>query len=332
MSISSPLGTLYQVLKDVATSAGANASILQKNEAATRAALIDPVLRALGWDTTNVQMVEPEKTINTTWRADYALRDSSGNIDLLLEAKCLGSNLEKFSVVQQLLSYAFGFGVLKVIVTDGVSWHFYTEFRPGNSIADAHFNLLRDDIIGCALQLVQWLDAAQSGHGLLPLGEAIPTTQKQAVALQKLSTLPPAKVRKQSTLPNKPVTAAVTFIELTQLQAAPLPPGQKPKQLRLPNGTVKAINTWKDILLEVCQLALETNHSIGIPLRDNAGKKTFLLSTTKPAIGTSTAASYQSRPLFIYTNYSASACIANALYAAKQIPQSHHVTPVAVAF
>ncbi len=38
MSISSPLTTLYQVLKNVAASAEANASILQKNEAATRAA------------------------------------------------------------------------------------------------------------------------------------------------------------------------------------------------------------------------------------------------------------------------------------------------------
>ncbi len=332
MSISSPLTTLYHVLKNVAASVEANAGILQRNEAATRAALIDPVLRALGWDTGNVQMVEPEKTINTTWRADYALHDSSGKINLLLEAKCLGSNLEKFSVVQQLLSYAFGFGVLKVVVTDGINWHFYSEFRPGNSIAGSQFNLLKDDTIGCALQLVQWLDAAQSGHGLPHLEAPEAPVLKQVPEVREILNHPPAKARKQPAPPKKQATSAATFIELTQLQLASLPPGQKPKQLRLSNGTVKAINTWKDVLLEVCRLALETNHCIGIPLRDNAGKKTFLLSTAKPVTGTSTASFYQNRPLYIYTNYSARACIANAIHAAKQIPQSHQATTVAVAF
>ena len=47
----SPVATLYQILQQVSASAQAHASLFQKNEAATRAALIDPVLRALGWDT-----------------------------------------------------------------------------------------------------------------------------------------------------------------------------------------------------------------------------------------------------------------------------------------
>ncbi|OGX82622.1 hypothetical protein BEN47_04405 [Hymenobacter lapidarius] len=331
MSISSLLGTLYQVLKNVAASAAANASILHKNEAATRAALIDPVLRALGWDTSNVQLVEPEKTINTTWRADYALHDSNGKIDLLLEAKCLGSNLEKFSVVQQLLSYAFGFGVLKVVVTDGITWHFYTEFRPGNSIAGSQFNLLNDDIIGCALQLVHWLDAAQSGHGL-PFTAPKPTIQKQAAELRVIPKHPSAKVRKQPASPKKQAASAATFIELTQLQLASLLPGQKPKQLRLSNGTVKDINTWKDILLEVCHLVMQDNQRLAIPLPDKAGKTRFLFSSLKPARSSSTKASYQGKPIFVGTHYSAVDCIANAIYVAKQIPQSHQATTVAVAF
>ncbi|GAB3240775.1 hypothetical protein GCM10027346_35410 [Hymenobacter seoulensis] len=63
MPVSSPLASLVTVLQTVLSSAKGNTDLLRKNEAATRAALIDPILRALGWDTANVQMVEPEKTI-----------------------------------------------------------------------------------------------------------------------------------------------------------------------------------------------------------------------------------------------------------------------------
>jgi hypothetical protein len=53
----SPLASLYQVLQAVRASAQTHAELLRKSEAATRAALIDPVLRVLGWDTANVRMV-----------------------------------------------------------------------------------------------------------------------------------------------------------------------------------------------------------------------------------------------------------------------------------
>ena len=59
----SPLLAIYYTIQQVLANADANAGIFQKNEAATRAALIDPLLRVLGWDTTNVRMVEPERTV-----------------------------------------------------------------------------------------------------------------------------------------------------------------------------------------------------------------------------------------------------------------------------
>ena len=329
MSITSPLASLYQVLQTARTSAQTHSELLRKNEAATRAALIDPVLRALGWDTANVQMVEPEKTINTAWRADYALHNSDSKIDLLLEAKCLGSNLEKFSVVQQLLSYAFGFGVLKVVVTDGIDWHFYTEFKPGNSIANAQFNLLNDDIVACALQLIQWLDSAQSGHGI-QMATSEPTVSLSSQTLDFAQKAKPVALKHRQ--PTKQKATENSFTDVGQLHLMNLLPGQKPKQLRLPNGTVKSISSWKDILLEVCRLLLKTNTQLPIPFPDKAGKKSSLFSLTKPAKGSSTLTTYNNQSLFIYTNYSAEACVANAMHAAKQLPTNQQITSLAVSF
>jgi hypothetical protein len=325
----SPLASLYHVLQTVQTSAQTHAELLRKSEAATRAALIDPVLRALGWDTANVQMVEPEKTINTAWRADYALHDSGGKIGLLIEAKCLGANLEKFSVVQQLLSYAFGFGVLKVIVTDGINWHFYSEFTPGHSIADSYFNLLQDDVTACALQLIRWLDAAQSGHGIQPAIPAMPVQQLIPKPEPTKKTKPISKPLQQ---PKKPKSEETDFTDVSQLHLLNLPAGQKPKLLRLPNGTVKPITVWKNILLEVCYLVLATNSHLNLPLPDRAGKKRFLFSRTKPETGSSTQASYQGKPIFIGTHYSAADCISNALYAIQQLSSSQKSTTLAVSF
>lgn len=102
--------------------------------------------------------------------------------------------------------------------------------------------------------------------------------------------------------------------------------------MRLPNGVIKPISIWKDILLEVCYLVLDANPNLSLPLPDKAGKKRFLLSSTKPALGSSTQAKYQGKPVFIGTHYSAADCIANALYAASQLPAHQQATTLAVSF
>jgi hypothetical protein len=325
MSVTSPLASLHSVLQTVRASAEANAPLLRKNEAATRAALIDPVLRALGWDTANVQMVEPEKTINTAWRADYALHDVTGKITSLVEAKCLGADLEKFSVVQQLLSYSFGFGVQKIVITDGLNWHFYSEFKPGNSHSSANFHLLQDDTIGCALLLIQWLDAAQSGYGITPKAE------DGNNILAGATVTAPAKNVKTATVKSD-IVDVPGFIELSQLDLRQLP-SQKPKQLRLPDGTVKELKTWKDILVQASLYVLNHTPQIPVPYLDKAGKKTFLFNWQKPAAGIGyKETSLGGQQLYIHTNYNARDCVANAIYALKLAPVAKQKVVPAVAF
>ena len=331
MPTSSPVAAIYHVIQQVRASATANAGLFQNNEAATRAALIDPILRALGWDTANVRLVEPERMVANKQKLDYLLKDSQGAVRSVIEAKKLGESLDKLGHVGALIGYAFSLKPTSFFITDGLNWHYYS---PAHSSYEpiAELNLQEANSIEAALQLIQWLDAAHAGHGLtLPWPNGAPALEPPAAASWPPNGKPTAKASAKPKHPRRPGHTA-DFIELQALDLLSLPPGQKPKRLRLPNGTVKPINTWKDILLEVCRLALATNPNIPLPLPDKAGKKRFLFASEKPIMGSSTAATYRDKPLFIGTHYSAADCIANALHAAKQIPMNHSSTAIAVRF
>jgi predicted type IV restriction endonuclease len=110
MSIKSPLTSLVDVIRQAVDSAQRYGVTLRKNEAATRAVLIDPILRALGWDIANTSMVEVEKVLNNT-RVDYALYDGNGDVGVVVEGKALDKVLGD-GQVPTLLAYAFQHGAM----------------------------------------------------------------------------------------------------------------------------------------------------------------------------------------------------------------------------
>ncbi|MCS7212789.1 MAG: hypothetical protein NZ927_00980 [Candidatus Calescibacterium sp.] len=68
---------------------------LQNNEMLTRYVLIDPVLRALGWDTEESNKVVPEINV-FQGRPDYSLICDQ-KILVMIEAKALGTDIDKFN-------------------------------------------------------------------------------------------------------------------------------------------------------------------------------------------------------------------------------------------
>ena len=93
---------------------------LERNEIQTRVTLIDPMLRALGWDVSN-----PDEVVQETGRgagvADYALKDrNTGMPILLLESKSLNTDLGKARA--QVARYCYGEAVESAIITDGDDW------------------------------------------------------------------------------------------------------------------------------------------------------------------------------------------------------------------
>ncbi|MGI4874922.1 MAG: hypothetical protein ACRYFX_27525 [Janthinobacterium lividum] len=325
----SPLAVLATTLAAVCQQAQQHQVLLSKNEAATRAVLIDPVLRALGWDTTDVAMVEPERTVQNKQSLDYVLKTCSGSILAVIEAKKLGESLDKIGHVGALIGYAFSLKPQAFFITDGLHWHCYSpEHSHYEPITTLH--LTNDTSLSTALQLLRLLDAAHGGHGL-PNQPKVAVDASPNNEISQIAKSTPSKANKQSQQKHFKKESEV-FTELASLSTLALQPGQKPTKLRLPDGTIKAIHTWKDILFETSSFLLLHKKNISLPLPDKAGKKRFLLSSTKPPVGSSTLTSYQGKPVFIYTHYSATDCIANALYAEHQLPTEARSVNIAVAF
>lgn len=96
----------------------------------TKAALIAPVLRALGWDVEDLEDVKLE----------YRRRPSDNPVDyalfllrtprLFIEAKALGAHLDDGKWAAQILNYATVAGVEWVALTDGNEWRIYNSHAP----------------------------------------------------------------------------------------------------------------------------------------------------------------------------------------------------------
>ena len=97
------------------------------NEAQTRASLIDPILSALGWDTSDPQLVEHESSSPDDGRADYVLR-LENNLVAIVEAKPLGHRLEGKETAQT-TNYANNRGAPYAALTDGNRWLLYDIFK-----------------------------------------------------------------------------------------------------------------------------------------------------------------------------------------------------------
>ncbi|MGB7654005.1 MAG: hypothetical protein WBL74_00860 [Novosphingobium sp.] len=98
------------------------------NEASVRIGIIEPILVALGWDTSDPGAVVPEFASEGR-RVDYALCSFPLRPAIFIEAKAVG-RLE--AADRQLFEYAFHVGVPFAVLTDGKSWSFYLPAAQGS--------------------------------------------------------------------------------------------------------------------------------------------------------------------------------------------------------
>jgi len=239
-----------------------------------------------------------------------------------------------------LVSYAFNFELNDIFLTDGLKWQHFDKFQPGNVTPNKILDLAKDDPVNCAAYLVQHLDAAK----LWPMEETIDELtlkieqlQSDVVTLQKsIAALQPSK---PSVLiagtdsgsmfgSSGTLQGNLNFIDLGNL---PVLTGKSPTHLRLSDNSVLMVKSWKDILRECCKFVLATNPSISLPFPDRAGRTVSLLSLDKPLPGISCVTEqYNGQIVYIYANYDASNCIANAIHILKQTPVSQIVVSTAV--
>lgn len=91
----------------------------------TKAGLIAPLLRALGWDTEDLREVHLEfKPRSADKPVDYALL-LNGQPRMFVEAKALGKNLQDRRWASQIMGYAAVAGVRWVVLTNGDEYRLY---------------------------------------------------------------------------------------------------------------------------------------------------------------------------------------------------------------
>lgn len=338
--VQSPLANLGGVLRIVRESALSYQLTLRKNEAATRAVLIDPVLRALGWDVANPFKVEVETPGffgTNKVSADYALK-ANGEVVAVIEAKKLGTDLALFH--HQLVQYSFSFGIEKLFLTDGLRWEHFTDFKPGNLSPFNTLNIGSDDLGQVAAYLVQELDAAlvsPEEEQLDLLADQVEQIQQEVTKLRSLEKR--IKVL-EGTSPVEPLASSQVEVS-TETNSSVWHPlsglsslkGTRPSNFRLPDGQEIPVKRWGQVLFEACRYSLTANPNLPVPLLDKAGKKTTLIQESPfPSNINSKEVAIHDRTLHVYVNYDASNCAANAAYVLELVSDNAKQTPAAVVF
>ncbi len=349
MRIKSPLSDLCEVLNQVKASATQYQKILTKSEASTRAVLIDPILLALGWSIADANMVEVEKTNGKT-QVDYALIDNSEKVKVIIEAKALTGKLKDSEIVSNLIKYAHAYNdnpreMETIFLTDGIVWQLFTDFQPGKVFPTEELNLAQDNVVECAAKLVHRLDAAKFwpdpknidvlAQQVEQLESVVSTLQQELSALKNsISTRAPHSTKaspvnslRQS---NGPQNFHLHFIELSE---QPDVTGKKPISFRLPDGSEVPVRKWKEVLLSACKYVLARDPSIPLPLLDRSGGQVNLFALTKPPLGIAHIETvYNGQTIYIYTNYSAGSCLANADYILQRFSSGGTQKKPAIAF
>lgn len=120
---------LPETISDVLATATKLKASTAANEANTKVLMIEPLLGALGWNPTDLDVVEREVKVFDGTFLDYALK-VIGEPRLYIEAKSIGGNLNDKKFVAQAINYANNDGVLWCVLTNGLRYRVYKTNEP----------------------------------------------------------------------------------------------------------------------------------------------------------------------------------------------------------
>ena len=232
------LDDLVAVIETLKERIATHGPALRENETRTRMALIDPLLQALGWDTSDPSMVLPEFDVSGR-KADYALLGGDGRPSATMEAKKLGEPLTSHRM--QMLNYSNASGVEYAGLTDGDKWELYEVFKRGQlderRILDV--SIANTPVHEAALKLLLlWRPNLASGQPVAanaPVIVGVPVRQEPV-------TLEPEQVGQAD---------PGSWISLAKVETGK---GQKhPIAVRFSGGEMRPIKTWWQVLTEVAE-------------------------------------------------------------------------------
>ena len=221
---------------------------LSKNEIRTRAVLIDPMLKVLGWDVADPALVTVEYEV-PPGRADYGLRRGLDNPPaVLVEAKRFNEPLD--SHVGQLLNYALVRGVRYGCLTDGNIWEIYDVFQqvPLEERKILSVVIADGEPAKVALAMIGlWQRSLQDGsleHAVEPLIEVEDNAAPEPIAHVAVAPVPQPIPAKRVVQPSATVDGEWTSLT-EDFGTIGNPP---PKAIRFPNGIEKPTKYWFEVL------------------------------------------------------------------------------------
>jgi predicted type IV restriction endonuclease len=107
----------------------------QKNEQNVRSAIIDPILKSIGWDTGNLELVDANES-NDLGFPDYTLKKRTEPV-LIIEAKRMGVEIGRSEDLGQIGKYCMEKGVDFGVVTNGSKWILFKAFEKRTKLTDS---------------------------------------------------------------------------------------------------------------------------------------------------------------------------------------------------
>ena len=228
----------------------------QDSEALTRYALIDPLLRELGWNTEDPKVVRPEYYVGNNSHADYVLF-VKGMPTIVVESKSLSEPLRDGKAFEQGGEYCDQTNSGYFLLTDGRRWELY-ESGKATSVVDFD---LKDQAPAdvCRRALVLWRPLVTSNSEIRP-----PNGQSESKNTNDL----PAS-------PNGEWVPLTGGIETKDMQ---------PIRLKFPCGKPVRLEYWNELMTRPTRWLLKRGHLtrdlLPVYRSDNPDVTYYLVSTT----------------------------------------------------
>jgi predicted type IV restriction endonuclease len=273
---------LLRAIEEVQERIARHRAELQKSEALTRYALIDPILRALGWDTEDPEQVRPEFPTETG-KPDYALI-WEGKPRIMVEAKPLGVSLEEAR--RKGFQYCFENKVRFYVITDGAIWKVWDLGEIGGKEL-VELDILKDP-------------PGEAARKLLALWRPAAAEIKPA----------PATIIQVETTRRVEERAMTKGVTLRELEAAVKPFAKPPCLISFPDGRQEAFKRWKGLLVAVASWVEPKLRGDQVPIK--LGERFLLNPQPVHSDGQPFRAPVQVGKLWLETNFSAKDCVRHA--------------------
>ena len=259
-----PLESLLKLAETLKERVSDHRAALSANEIRTRYALIDPLLRELGWDTSDPSAVIPEYKTRQGGIADYALLKADSPA-VMVEAKKLGTPLRD-DVLSQVLNYCMMEGTEHFSVTNGARWEIYETHKPVpiDQKLVAEFDLSEDSPASfCLKALALWRPSVEDGF--------VAPAQTPAIGLDKPAVVPPQ--------PIDPPDPPGDWHRLTDIKTTA---NRKPSEMLFPDNTRAELRIWIELVAETARWLSQNGHLTltDSPIKSSPRTKSYILSVS----------------------------------------------------